>query len=68
MANNVAVIAAFREPIPDNMPIKPNVQSAAMFMEQMDQTCMKGAVQNVKRERPASGTGKLLKASVHPLM
>ena len=47
MANNVVVIAVCRGPIMDNMHIKLNAQSAAMFMEQMDRTCMKGVAPNV---------------------
>ena len=46
------------------MHIKLNAQSAAMFMEQMDRTCMRGGVPSVKRERLVSGTGKLLGSEI----
>ncbi len=62
MANNVAVIAVCRGPIMDNMHIEQNAPSAVTFMEQMEQTCMKGVVPNVKRERLALGTGKIFSA------
>ncbi|MBW2194721.1 MAG: hypothetical protein JRF37_03875 [Deltaproteobacteria bacterium] len=64
MANSVAGIVAFRGQTMANMPIKLNAQHAAMFMEQMDLTCMKGFAPSAKRERQVSGTGKVLKAEI----
>jgi hypothetical protein len=58
MASNVAVIVEFRGLIMDSMPTKRNVPFAAMFMEQMDQICSKGAAQSARKEHRGSGIGR----------
>ena len=53
------VIAAFRGPIISSLPTRLSVPSVAMFMEQMEPTCTKGYVPNVREGLLGSGIGGL---------
>lgn len=59
MTSSAAVIVELRGPIMLNMHTRPNVLFVAMCMVQMDPTCMKGDVPNVRKVLPGYVTGRL---------